>query len=334
MTLRRRIATGPRHPARSRRVHTNVTTAAALAALSLTAASPVLAAPADDDLDQTIDPNQSQGVGQVVRDAGHVDFGPTLNTGEWIIEIHDDTASPSYWRMLHDVVLHVTDAALLTVPDDPAYSFLQLDGGTEAWVIPQNQKTDVIWAGWNTQEPTVLEQLSMGTTLSIIGVEGPGDVTVYLQSGNFGDPEVLWSTHQPFPQQSWISINTHTHANWVFSEPGIYLVDMQFDGQLVDGTEVSARDTMRFAVGGETDPELGFTAEISAPEAATPPVDESGTDVSADEPPASDDTTTVIIFAVVGAVAVALIAAIVIGVVATRSAKKKAAARTAEDSGR
>ncbi|MCW5953491.1 MAG: choice-of-anchor M domain-containing protein, partial [Propionibacteriaceae bacterium] len=91
----------------------------------------------DDPLTQRIDPNQAQGTGQVVRDAGHVDFGPTLNTGEWAIQIHDDTAVPSLWRHLEDVVLQVNDAAIRQVPEGEEYAFLGQEPGSDVWIVPQ-----------------------------------------------------------------------------------------------------------------------------------------------------------------------------------------------------
>ncbi|MGA7149491.1 MAG: choice-of-anchor M domain-containing protein [Microbacterium sp.] len=277
-----------------------------------------------DPLDQTIDPNQSQGTGQVVRESGHVDFGPTMNTGEWIIQIHDDTETPSYWRHLEDVVMKVNDASVLPIPDSEAYSFLAEEPGTDVWVVPQTQKTGVIWTGWNTQEPNVLNSLNMGTTLHVLGVDGPGDVSVYLQSGNFGDPQPLWSTHQPFPQQSWIEVNTHTHANWVFSEPGIYLVEIQFDAELGTGESVSARDTLRFAVGDETDPQQAFGMTFAASEAPTPQPSEPAADAAAS--PGESDALGTILWVVVGGVVVALIIAVVIVGAATRRAKTRALA--------
>ncbi len=211
---------------------------------------------------QVIDPNQAQGEGRVVLDDGHIDYGPTLNTGRWIIQIHDDTAQPSYWRMLDDVVARVNDTSKLTAPSDPAYAFLGLEPGVEVWVIPQVRAPGVVWAGWNTQEPTVLDSLKLGVTQRVLGVDGPGEVTVYLQSGNFGEPQVLWSTLDVFPQESWIEANTHTHANWVFDEPGVYLVELEFEGDLVDGSRAIARDTLRFAVGDATDPLTAFDREF------------------------------------------------------------------------
>lgn len=295
----------------------------------------------DDPLQQTIDPDQAQGTGRVVADSGHLDFGPTLSTGEWRIQIHDDREVPRYWRNPEDVVMRVNDESLLEMPDSDQYAFLGIDPGTEVWVIPQTQHPDVVWMGWNTQEPNVLDQLDMGTTLSVLGVEGPGDVSVYLQSGNFGDPEPLWSTLNEFPQESWIESNLHAHANWVFTEPGVYLIEIQFDAQLKTGEAVSARDTLRFAVGDGTDAESAFDMEID--ESLVADAGGDGDD-SGDEDPAaaagSDDDGGIgsLLMIVVAAVGIALLAAVLVIVVASRRAKARARAagyaRTEEVRGR
>ncbi|SJN47101.1 hypothetical protein FM104_15705 [Microbacterium esteraromaticum] len=314
----------------TRRIRRPLTMASALILAGLAVLAPVSAsAEGDDDLDQTIDPNQTQGTGQVVLDQGHVDFGPTLSTGEWIVQIHDDTARPSYWRHLDDVVLKVADAAILPIPDAEAYRFLGQEPGTEVWVVPQTQNPDVVWAGWNTQEPNVIESLNLGTTLSVLGMEGPGDVVVYLQSGNFGDPQPLWSSLEPFPQQSWIEVNQHTHANWVFSEPGIYLVELQFDAELNTGESVSARDTLRFVVGDATDAEEAFGMEfdqsVIAETAAPDPSDDTA-GPAADRDQDGDGTFATLIWSVVGVVAVVLVIAIIVVVTASRRAKARALA--------
>lgn len=287
----------------------------------------------EDDLSQRIDPNQSQGTGQVVIDHGHVDFGPTLNTGEWRIQIHDDSASPSYWRNLNDVVMKVSDAGILEVPASPAYEFLGQTPGTPVWVVPQTQKTDVVWTGWNTQEPGVLANLNVGTTLSVLSVEGPGEVIAYLQSGNFGEPQPLWSTLDALPQQTWIEVNTHTHANWVFTAPGIYLVTVTFDGELTTGETVSATDTLRFSVGDATDPLPAFsmTAADGDPEAqaapsAAPPT---AADMNADD---GFNLGSVLVI-VIGAVAAALVIALLVaGAAARRTKARVLAARQKKES--
>lgn len=279
----------------------------------------------DDPLQQKIDPNQAQGTGQVVREAGHVDIGPTLNTGEWRVQVHDDTSVPAFWRSLDDVVLQVNDHAIQQVPEGEAYAFLGQQPGTDVWIVPQVQKPDVIWVGWNTQEPNVLDTLNRGVTLRVLGVEGPGDLTVYLQTGNFGDVLVLYSTLQPFPQESWIEVNTHTHANWVFSRPGSYLVEVQFEGQLISGETVSARDTLRFAVGDQTDPQATFGLTISEDAVADP-----AQPPAAQQPPRQPDDGGLgtLLWIGVGAVLAALLVAVVVVVVTTRRAKTRARAAT------
>lgn len=276
----------------------------------------------DDDLAQRIDPNQSQGSGPVVIDRGHVDFGPTLNTGEWRIQIHDDSATPSYWRHLDDVVMEVNDSSILEVPDSASYEFIGQPPGTQVWVVPQTQKTDVVWTGWNTQEPGVLESLNVGTTLSVLGVDGPGDVIAYLQSGNFGEPQPLWSTLDAFPQQTWIEVNTHTHANWVFTQPGIYLVSVRFDGELTTGETVSATDTLRFAVGDATDPLPAFDM-VPADEGVASAAPAPSAPAVADEPADGTTNLDLLIVIVIASVAVVLIIAIVIAAAATRRTKAR-----------
>lgn len=283
-----------------------------------------------DELDQTLDPNQAQGTGQHILDQGHVDFGPTLATGAWKIQIHDDTQQPSFWRNPEDVVLHVKDTAKLVMPQSNEYSFLGVKAGKQVWVIPQTQKNDVVWAGWNTQEPQVLETLNRGATMSVLGVEGPGTANVYLQSGNFQAPQPLWSSTKPFPQKHWIDVNTHTHANWVFTEPGIYLIEIEFAGELITGQQVTSRDTLRFAVGDQTPVEEAFTKQLTNPAA-----DETAAKKTADTKNQATQTgktgqesaqLEAIVWTVAATIALALIAATITVTIATRRAKKRALA--------
>lgn len=196
----------------------------------------------------------------------------------------------------------------------------------------------MIWAGWNTQEPAVLDALNMGTTQRILGVDGPGEVTVYLQSGNFGEPQPLWSTLAPFPQESWIEVNTHTHANWVFSEPGVYLVLIEFEGQLIDGTTVTAQDTLRFAVGDATDPEAAFDLEFDASLLAAEGAGEgggAGAGAAADGDGTALEATEgdglgLVVGIVAGAVGAALLVAIVVIVMASRRARARSRAARAQ----
>lgn len=222
--------------------------------------------------------------GERVMDSGHVDLGPKYDDGAWKFLIHDDVAkddanATSVWRYPAETVLHVFDESKLTVPDDPAYSFLGAQPGSPVWVVPQTQNPDVVWLGWNTQDPEVITTIDRGMTLSLTGVEGPGELNVYLQSGSFGEPQVLYDSRNAGEQPAWVDINTHTHANWVFTQPGVYLVQLKSSAQLIDGSTVSDTQVLRFAVGTDTAPADAFAAswqgstpdpETSAPQDTEP----------------------------------------------------------------
>lgn len=232
----------------------------ALLALALTVAPGPSADP-----DQTLNANQSQATGRAVLETGHVDIGPRLRDGKWTIQIHDDHAVPSVWREPADTVLRIRDTARQPVPGDEAYAFLGEKPGTEVHVVPQTEKQGVVWVGWNTQDPGVLGAIDRGVTMSLRGVQGPGNVAVFLQSGNLGAPQVLWSSAKPYPQPMWVETNTHTHANWVFGKPGSYLLAVDITADLADGSTATASTVLRLAVGDATDPTQAFEAAFTAP---------------------------------------------------------------------
>lgn len=163
--------------------------------------------------------------GERVLETGHIDMGPKFDDGTWTFLIHDDVAkadadATSVWRYPDETVFRVLDQGKLEIPDDPAYSFIGAEPGSPVWVVPQTQNLELVWLGWNTQDPEVMKTIDRGITMSLTGVQGPGIVNVYLQSGTFGEPQVLWDSRKPETQPVWVDVNTHTHANWTFTEPG------------------------------------------------------------------------------------------------------------------
>lgn len=236
------------------------TLVAAVATAGLVAAP----APTPDGLTQSLDPNQREATGRTVLERGHVDVGPRYRDGKWTIQVHDGTAVPPVWRQPSDVVLRVRDTAVERVPDDPTYAFLGQRPGTPVHVVPQTQNPEVVWLGWNTQDPGVLGAIGRGVTMNLLGVQGPGSVVVYLQSGNLGAPQVLWNSTLPYPQPLWVDTNTHTHANWIFSKPGVYLVAVEITADLAAGGQVSGRSVLRLAVGDSTSVDEAFAAQYTA----------------------------------------------------------------------
>lgn len=237
----------------------------------------------DPDLEQTLDQLPVLD-GERVIESGHVDVGPKYADGQWRLLVHDDVAdeeesAQSVWRHPEQTVFRILDGAVLSVPEDEAYDFLGAAAGSEVYVVPQTQNPDVVWLGWNTQDPEVMETVDRGVTLSLTGVQGPGTVTVYLQSGSFGEPQVLWSSGETRAQPLWVDVNTHTHANWVFTEPGVYLLRLEASADLVDGSSVSDTQYLRFAVGTQTSVEQALAADWTGADEPTAAAT-TGTDVA------------------------------------------------------
>ncbi len=248
-------------------------TLAVLIALT-TAQTPAAANEPSPDLSQSIAADQPLATGRAELSAGHVDLGPRYVDNRWTLLIHDGTQAQPVWRNPDETVLRVSDAALQTVPDDPAYAFLGVDAGERVYVVPQVQDPDVVWLGWNTQDPRVMQNIDRGVTLTLLGVRGPGTLTTYLQPGNFAAPEPLWRSTEPEAQPFWAEVNTHTHANWVFTAPGVYLIAVQASADLISGETVSATRTLRFAVGdaASTDEAYSAIADIPVPADQASPV--------------------------------------------------------------
>ncbi|MGW2092258.1 choice-of-anchor M domain-containing protein [Promicromonospora sukumoe] len=246
----------------SRRTPPGVAAAALLTCLTAISVAPsALADTADDPvLDQRVGAGEAVVREDAVMSDGHVDVGPRLLDGEWTMLARDDREVPSVWREPERTVLHLADAAVLPAPDSPDFEFLGVEPGTPLHVVPQTQAPDVVWLGWNTQDPQVVDVIDQGATLRLDGVDGPGEVFVFLQEGVTGPPNVLWDSAQALPQELWMEVNTHVHANWVFTEPGTYLLDVTMLADLTDGTTVEDQSTLVFAVGADTDPDEALTA--------------------------------------------------------------------------
>ncbi|MFC4630140.1 choice-of-anchor M domain-containing protein [Promicromonospora alba] len=216
------------------------------------------------DLEQTVEADEEVVTEDAAVTVGHVDVGPRFLDGEWTMLARDDREVPSVWRDPERTVLHLGDAAALPAPEGPDYEFLGVEPGKPLYVVPQTQAPDVVWLGWNTQDPEVVDAVEQGASLRLDGVDGPGEVFVFLQEGVTGPPNVLWNSGEPLPQELWMEVNTHVHANWVFTEPGIYQLDVTMLAELTDGTTAEDGSTLVFAVGEDTDPEEALAAVAEA----------------------------------------------------------------------
>lgn len=215
---------------------------------------------ADPALEQNVAANEPTSQTPAVIEAGHVDLGPRLIGGKLAVSLRDDSAASPVWRDPNKTVLRVRDGALIQVPQGEDYKFLA--DSKRVYVLPQTQKTQLVWLGWNTQDPAVTKLIQGGVNMRIEQVKGPGRSWLILQEGTFGKPKVL-ADSAASAQDIWVDTNTHVHANWIFSKPGIYLVKVSFKATGVDGKTYQATTTLRFAVGDATSTTNALKAQPS-----------------------------------------------------------------------
>lgn len=285
--------------------------------LPLLTAAALAFSPADDPTEdsQSADPNLTQVVetdetvaepgDRVELSAGHVDLGPRLDDDMWEFMARDDTQPDAVWRHLSDVIFRVSDDAILQIPDSPDYAFI--DGSGDAYVIPQQEIPGVVWLGWNTQFPDVVNQTQGTVDFIYEGHEGPGHFSVFVQAGNFSGPQVLWNSSDEVSQPASVELNTHTHANWVFTEPGIHTVRMTVQATTAEGTVHSDTQTLTFAVGSDTDASDALEAPADTEDSAETSETTDNAQTADSEPaPQSDDSNSVTWIAA-GAIGLALL---------------------------
>ena len=202
----------------------------------------------DPDLAQSVAAHEEWSNEATEISVGHVDLGPRLIDGQWRAGLRHDADGGAVWRDPNQTVLRVSDAAVMTAPDSADYPFLADVAGKPMYVVPQTQNPNVVWLGWNTQDPAVTATIDRGLTMRVGPVSGPGRAWLFLQSGTFGKP-LLLADSAAAPGDVWIDSGTHVHANWAFSAPGTYTATVTFLGTTTAGEAVSASTTLRFAVG-------------------------------------------------------------------------------------
>ena len=134
---------------------------------------------AQDDLEQRIDPEQKVAGGRAVLSDGHVDIGPRFVDGRWTLLVHDDAAKADPAARASGGARSRPFCGSATrqscrCPTTPAYAFLRAEPGTDVCVVPQTQDPDVVWVGWNTQDPEVMETIDRGVTMTPHRRPGPG----------------------------------------------------------------------------------------------------------------------------------------------------------------
>ncbi|MFC0530956.1 choice-of-anchor M domain-containing protein [Phytohabitans kaempferiae] len=174
----------------------------------------------------------------VTLSSGHADvLDVDYISGALVLRVLDGTGTTDVERNPADVIFRVPVAAKTTsVPGTPDWAFLGT-GGT-AWILPQNQVSGLLWAGWNTTEVPAGVFVGDKVTFNLTAVSGPAGFSVYTAAG--GTPTVLFDSGDGLPDSLDVARLAHTHANWGFDAAGTYTVTFNVTGTLVGGGTVSS----------------------------------------------------------------------------------------------
>ncbi|WP_207914319.1 choice-of-anchor M domain-containing protein [Micromonospora sp. KC213] len=213
-------------------------------------------------------PTAASAAEKVVLSKGHTDAVDVhYEGGALSLKVNDDTVSPAVKRDPADVTFQVLPEAAMAVPDDPRFAFLG-PAGSPVWLLPMTQDPDLLWPGWNTTtlDSGVFEGNKV--RLSLVGVQGPGTVTLFTQD-SFGGPIIKFRGDDGLPDAIDVPVKTHAHSNWAFSALGSYTLTFQADATLANGTTVSTGPVDYSFVVGELSgggPEVGLSISGMADE--------------------------------------------------------------------
>ena len=174
----------------------------------------------------------------VTLTSGHVDvLDVDYVSGALVLRVLDGTGATDVERNPADVIFQVPLAAKTTsVPGTPDWSFLGTAG--TAWILPQNQVSGLLWAGWNTTEVPAGVFAGDKVTFNLTSVSGPAGFSVYTAAG--GTPTVLFDSGNGLPDSQDVARLAHAHANWGFDAAGTYTVTFNATGTLVGGGTISS----------------------------------------------------------------------------------------------
>ncbi|MHA3946435.1 TIGR03773 family transporter-associated surface protein [Cellulomonas bogoriensis] len=182
----------------------------------------------------------------------HTDaFSVFMDDGRLSLATMADLGSRRGVRLDPDAtVFHVTDDARRAAPTGSAFGFLGVAPGAPVHVIPQAYTPGILWAGWNT-ERVPASAVGGPIRLTVEDVRGPGAVEIY-ESGVDG-PQRLLSSRDRGLRSLAVPANTHAHASWVFTEPGVYRITVGASTTTPQGAPLRATSrTYVFAVGGSS----------------------------------------------------------------------------------
>lgn len=180
-------------------------------------------------------------------DVYHTDFDVSFTTAGWdVLFSHDLPETAGGLNIpLADTLLYGGAGSrwvLASIPPD--FEFIGAQPNEPFWILPQNAGTGVLPLGiaaeradtgrlcsWNPQDNRGADSADRWFEVRLIDVQSPeeGDFALW-QADGIGPPVVFMSTHEGGISEDdvfYISAGSHVHANWGFTQPGLYTVSFR-----------------------------------------------------------------------------------------------------------
>ena len=153
-----------------------------------------------------------------VFDAGHIDaFNVSASSRGAVLQLKEDVTGSHVLHEAEDVLLRVKPEAEIDVPGG-------YPGAPRGFVLPVTQDPQLIWPGWDTNATTTSGYTDV--RINVNSVDGPGAVHLYTVA-NFGSVSpLLDGGSTQLPGTIHVPKPAHVHAQWVFSKPGIYKLNV------------------------------------------------------------------------------------------------------------
>ena len=176
---------------------------------------------------------------------GHVDIAPIHEDGELHLGIKDETNLyhiGAIWRKPSDVFFSVPKQVKTTLDKDIPHFGKK---GSAAYVLPETQRTGVVWPGISTED--AYQDTKKNYTFTFTPVKAPkdGEWLAYLADQTGLDQRLAGSdgTHSYTTEGP-----DHMHLNWAFNKPGPYEVGVTVAEK--DG-KTAKKAVLRFKVASE-----------------------------------------------------------------------------------
>jgi surface-anchored protein len=189
----------------------------------------------------------------------HTDVGVNYEDGGWDLHVHAEALGLEFAP--DEAVLGVDIAAASnSVPSGASWSFLG-SAGSPIWILPQAQNPSLLFLGFGTEELAAGIFTGDQVALSLKAVNGPGRFAVY-ETDMFGTPTVFMNSGDGISAGDSITLTAggHRHVNWAFSAPGVYQIDFEGSGTLVDGNLFTSSGNVTYTFEVAAVPEPGSAA--------------------------------------------------------------------------